>query len=211
MPAKRLSGGVSSRCVPESPSAEPQVLDPAAEQFAEGRAVSWKGRASSLLCGSSCCCPERACRGPRVQGCSWGAWRRSSRRHGCPAPTEVTRRVDEGCVDPMEEQQQAGRCFPLQQQLRGLPGRLCVCRVESVFSRVSVPVCAGLGRFPPRAAAARSSQLWRRQPGVPTLVCCRLGLLLACELSLMWQLGGVSGVSSYRDTNPTRLGACPYS
>ena len=102
----------------------------------------------------------------------------------------------------------------MQQQLRGLPGRLCVCRVEAFSAGVSVPVYGAGAGTTPRAAAACAGFLTAVEAAawVPALVCCWLGLLLACRLSLMWQLGGVSGVSSYRDTNPTRLGPhCPYS
>ena len=63
----------------------------------------------------------------------------------------------------------------------------------------------------PGAAAAHVGFLTAVEAAarVPALVCCWQGLLLACRLSLTWQLGGVSGISSSRDTNPTRLGPPP--
>ena len=96
------------------PAQSPRCLDPTAEQFAEGRAVGWKEQSQQLVRQLDCCCPEGP-RGTARAGLQPGSLEESRRLHGgpvqrpgCPASTEVMRRVKErGCVDPTEEQQQA--------------------------------------------------------------------------------------------------------
>ena len=87
------------------------------------------------------------------------------------------------------------RCFPLQQQLRGLPGRLCVCRVEAFSAGVSVPVYGAGAGTTPRAAAACAGFLTAVEDRSPKSRCGQHWFFLRAE-----QEGSVASFSHCKVT-----------
>lgn len=79
--------------------------------------------------------------------------------------------------EPHRRTAAGSRCFPLQ-QLVGLPGRLCVCRVEAFSAgvSVSVSVCG--------AGAGADTIAWVPPPGtMPGAAAAHLGFLTAVEVA----------------------------